>query len=154
MMVVQAAHSDDFDEVLRWQSRIDELAAGHDQGTIFLVLQAFARAFSHAQKWDSAGMMWVRCASGTAVAKPDRRACGGTQPGDHHAYSRCVRVCILSHKAEGQGRPDVGEVRLRYCGGKAGSTSLRRDTITGPSLLSSRRSRVRSLTRRSGTVRG
>jgi len=62
-----SAHSGDFDEVLRWQSRIDELAAGHDHRSICEVLEAFACAFSHAKKWNSAGMVWVRCAE----------ACGG-----------------------------------------------------------------------------
>jgi len=67
--VVQSALSRDFDEILRWQSRIDELAAGHDQSTILAVLEAFARAFSHAKKWDSAGMMWVRCAEICGASK-------------------------------------------------------------------------------------
>jgi len=67
--VVQAGLSDDFDEVLRWQSRIDELAAGHDHRTICEVPQAFARAFFHAEKWNSAGMMWVRCAEACGAMK-------------------------------------------------------------------------------------
>ena len=60
--MVQSAFSEDFDEVLRWQSRIDELASGHDHRKNLEVLAAFARAFFHAKKWNSAGMMWVRCA--------------------------------------------------------------------------------------------
>jgi len=67
--VVQSARSHDFDEVLRWQSRIDELAAGHDHMTILAVLEAFARAFSHAKQWDKAGLMWVRCAEVCGASK-------------------------------------------------------------------------------------
>jgi len=67
--VVQSALSGDFDEVLRWQNQIDELAAGHDHKTILEVLEAFARAFSHAKKWNRAGMMWVRCAEACSAMK-------------------------------------------------------------------------------------
>ena len=67
--VVQAGLSDDWGEVLRWESRIDELAAGHDQGIIFEVLQTFACAFSYAQKDNSEGMMWVRCAEACGAMK-------------------------------------------------------------------------------------
>jgi tetratricopeptide (TPR) repeat protein len=67
--VVQSGRSDDFDEVLQWQSRIDELAAGHDQGIIYEVLRAFGCAFCLAKKWNSAGMMWVRCAEACGAMK-------------------------------------------------------------------------------------
>ena len=60
--MVQSALSGDFDEVLLWQSRIDELAAGQDQEIIFNVLKAFALAFAHAKTWDSAGIMMARWA--------------------------------------------------------------------------------------------
>ena len=67
--MIRAYLADDFDEVLQWQSRIDELAAGHDQKAISHVLWVFARAFSHAKEWNSAGMMWVRCAEAYGAMK-------------------------------------------------------------------------------------
>ena len=67
--VVQSALSDDFDEILRWQSWIDELAVGHGHETIFDVLRAFARAFVHTKQRDKAGLMWVRCAEVCGASK-------------------------------------------------------------------------------------
>ena len=58
--VHQAAVSQDFGEVLRWEGRIEELVAGHDQGIIFDVLQPFARAYRFANKFDKAAPLWVR----------------------------------------------------------------------------------------------
>ncbi|KAJ1464688.1 hypothetical protein T484DRAFT_1868176, partial [Baffinella frigidus] len=61
--VADAAASGDWSEVLRWEGRLEELAAvGQDPETVAFVLQAFARAYNDTAKWDKAGLLWVRCA--------------------------------------------------------------------------------------------
>ena len=64
-----AGASQNWDAVLRWELRMDELVAGQDQKTIFEVLQVFACAFSHTKKFDKAGLMWVRCAEACGALK-------------------------------------------------------------------------------------
>jgi len=60
--VESAVLSTDWDAVLRWESRIDELVAGQDQRTIYKVLQAFGFAYRSRNMFDKSGPMYVRCA--------------------------------------------------------------------------------------------
>ena len=60
--VLDAFASHNWDEVLRWESRLEDLVAGQEQGTIRAVLFAFAFAYECTEKWDRAGHLWVRCA--------------------------------------------------------------------------------------------
>jgi tetratricopeptide (TPR) repeat protein len=67
--VIQAGASQDWAAVLRWESLIDELGAGQDQGKIFDVHQTFAWAYGAAKKWGTAGLMRERCAEFCAASK-------------------------------------------------------------------------------------
>jgi tetratricopeptide (TPR) repeat protein len=61
--------SGDWDEVLRWDSRIDELVAGQVDGAIFNHLHAFGCAYEEREKWDKAGPLLVRCAEACEALK-------------------------------------------------------------------------------------
>ena len=67
--VCDAQSSEDWDAILRWESRIEELVAGHDHWTILDVLQAFAIAYETRKQLDKAGLMWVRCAEALGALK-------------------------------------------------------------------------------------
>ena len=67
--VVQAGVSEDWEAVLRWDSRTDELVAGQDQETIVDVLEAFACAYYTREKFNQAGVMNVRCAEACGALK-------------------------------------------------------------------------------------
>ena len=60
--VRDAAASSDWDGILRWEERIDELVAGQDQRTTVEILQMFARAYGQRQKFDRAGLTYGRAA--------------------------------------------------------------------------------------------
>lgn len=54
--------SDNFEETLRWESRIDELLDGQDQETKGTILGGFATAFYKTGKFAKAGPMYGRFA--------------------------------------------------------------------------------------------
>ena len=64
-----ACVSHDWDEVLRWGSRIDELVRGQDRGTILSVLMAFALAYQCKEECDKAGPIWVQCAEACGASE-------------------------------------------------------------------------------------
>ena len=64
--VLDAGLSENWDAVLRWELRMDELVAGQDQETVLRVLPAFACAFSETKKFEKAGMTAGRCAEACA----------------------------------------------------------------------------------------
>jgi len=58
--VLDSHFSQDMTELMRWESRMEELVVGQDGTTIFDVLQPFARAYRFANKFDKAAPLWVR----------------------------------------------------------------------------------------------
>ena len=60
--MARASVSEDWDEVLRWEGRIDELvtATGPDRKIAFQVLHGFALAYHQRKKFDKAGDLYVK----------------------------------------------------------------------------------------------
>ena len=65
--VMAMAHSKDYGEVLRWESRIDELVDLQADPTTGSIFMAFAGAYLRTGQDEKAGKMWGRFADSSAA---------------------------------------------------------------------------------------